>query len=82
MTTLHSTIATFTTSLSETFADMSRAISENGKARAQKAHLAHNIKVLSAFDPHLLDDIGMKDFNRLPKAEHEKLLLGTVKRTF
>ncbi len=76
MTTLHATIASFSTSLSDIFADMSRAAIQHDEAKLEKARLAEQIKAVSAFDAHLLDDIGLKDFHLLPLAEQERLLRG------
>jgi hypothetical protein len=80
MTTHQSVIATFTMSLSEIFANISRTAIQNFEAKRQKARLARDIEILSAFDPHMLDDIGMKNFNRLPMAQQENLLLKTIRR--
>ena len=48
-------------------------------SKAQKASLAKDIKLLSALDPHMLNDIGMKGFNRLTPAQQESVLLDTIK---
>jgi hypothetical protein len=79
MTTLQSPIATFTTPLSATFGEVSHAISQYFGARAQKARLAAELKALREMDPHMLNDIGMKGFNRLSPAEQEVLLLDAIK---
>jgi uncharacterized protein YjiS (DUF1127 family) len=80
MTTHHSTLADFTASLSEIFADFSRTLIRKGEARQRKARVAEQIKALSEFDPHLLDDIGLAGFNHLTATEQEKLLLGQTRR--
>jgi hypothetical protein len=75
MTMLHSTIATFSNSLSDIFAELSHAAVRHGEAKRHKTLVAQQIKALTALDPHLLDDIGLKGFHRLPLAEQERLLL-------
>jgi hypothetical protein len=80
MTTHQPVIATFTMSLSEIFANISRSAIQNFEAKQQKARLARDIEILSAFDPHMLDDIGMTNFDRLPMAQQENLLLKTIRR--
>lgn len=79
MTTHHSTIAKFTKPLSQTFASISRTTIQHFEVKAQRARLAHDIKSLSAVDPHILKDIGMEGFNRLPPALQESALLNWSK---
>jgi uncharacterized protein YjiS (DUF1127 family) len=79
MTTLLSPITTFTTPVSETFANISRATINYFEKRAQKSRLAHDMKLLQTMDTHMLKDIGLTGFNRLAQAEQESLLLETLK---
>ena len=75
MKTYHLTIVKFTKPLSETFASISRMTIQHFAAKAQRARLAHDIESLSAVDPHVLKDIGMDGFDRLPPALQERKLL-------
>jgi lipopolysaccharide export system protein LptC len=79
MTTHHTTIAKFTKPLSETFANISRTTIQHFEAKAQRARLVHDIKTLSAFDPHILKDIGMEGFDRLSPAQKESVFLNWSK---
>jgi hypothetical protein len=79
MTTLHSSISTFTSPLSDVFTKINHTMNQYFAAKAQKASLAKDIKLLSALDPHMLNDIGMKGFNRLTPAQQESVLLDTIK---
>ena len=74
MTTHDSTNAKFTKPLSETFANISRTACQYFEAKAQRARLAQCIKMLSELDPHILKDIGMEGFERLPPAQKERAL--------
>jgi hypothetical protein len=73
------TIVKFTKPLSKTFASISRTTIQHFEAKAQKARLAHDIESLSAVDPHILKDIGMDGFDRLPPALQESALLNWSK---
>jgi hypothetical protein len=79
MTTHQSTIAKFTKPLSETFAKISRATIQHFEIKAQRARLAHDIKTLSAFDPYMLNDIGMKGFKQLSPAQQERAIIDRIK---
>ena len=79
MTTHHSIIAKFTKPLSETFANISRTTIQHFEAKAQRARLAHDIKTLSAFDPYMLNDIGMKGFKQLSPAQQERAIIDRIK---
>ena len=79
MTTLLSPITTFTTPMSGTFSRVSRALNQYRAAKSQKACVAKHVKLLSVLDSHMLNDIGMKDFNRLAPVEQESVLLDTIK---
>jgi uncharacterized protein YjiS (DUF1127 family) len=81
MTTHNSTIAKFTKPLSETFAIISRTTIQYFEAKAQRTRLAQNIRTLSELDPHILNDIGMKGYNRLSPAQRERALLNRIKHT-
>jgi len=71
MTTHHSTIAKFTKPLSTTI--------QYFEAKAQRARLAHDIKTLSAFDPYILNDIGMRGFKQLSPAQQERAIIDRIK---
>ena len=75
MTTHHSTTAT---SFNRIFSSLARATTLYLEYRAQKARMANDMKLLLAMDSHLLNDIGLKGFNRLAPAQQESLLLGTI----
>lgn len=75
MTKGHLTIVRFTKPLSETIAGLSRATIQHIEAKTQRARLAHDIESLAAIDPHILKDIGMAGFDRLPPALQECVLL-------
>ena len=79
MTTLHSPIATFTIPMSGTFNRISRALDQYRAARSQNARVTKHVALLSVLDSHMLNDIGMKGFNRLSPAEQEGLLLDAIK---
>jgi hypothetical protein len=79
MTTHHSTIAKFTKPLSETFANISRTINQYFETKAQRARLAHDIKTLSAFDPYMLNEIGMQGFKQLSPAQQERAIIDRIK---
>jgi lipopolysaccharide export system protein LptC len=79
MTTHQSTIAKFTKPLSETFANISRTTIQHFEAKAQRARLAHDIKTLSAFDPCMLNDIGMKGFKQMSPAQQERAIIDRIK---
>jgi hypothetical protein len=75
MKTHHSTIVKFTKPVSETFASISRSTNQYFEAKAQRARLDYIIESLSAVDPHILKDMGMEGFDRLPPALQERALL-------
>jgi hypothetical protein len=77
MTTHHPT--KFTKPLSEMHSIISRTISRYFEAKAKGARLSHLIKSLSALDPHILKDIGMEGFDRLPPAQKERAFLNWSK---
>jgi hypothetical protein len=79
MTTHHSTAETFTTSLSGTFANISRATIQYFEHRARKARLANDMKLVLAMDPHMQSDVGLAGFSRLAPTQQESLLLDTIK---
>ena len=79
MTTLHSPISTFTTPVSETSNRISRALNQYCAARSEKVRVAKHVKLLSVLDSHMLNDIGMKGFNRLAPEQQESLLLDAIK---
>jgi lipopolysaccharide export system protein LptC len=79
MTTHHSTITKFTTPLSEIFASISRTTIQHFEAKAQRARLAYDIKTLTAFDPYLLNDIGMQGFKQLSPAQQERAIIDRIK---
>ena len=78
MTTHHSTAETFTTSLSEIFANVSRATSQYFEQRAQKARWANDLKLVLAMDPHMQSDIGLAGFSRLAPTQQVRLLRDTI----
>ncbi len=80
MTTIHSPIISFTMPMSTIFSRISRALSQYRAAKSQKAYLAKQIELLSELDSHMLSDIGMKGFNRLPTDQQESLLLDAIKQ--
>ena len=80
MTTLQSSITTFTTPMSEKFANVSFALAKYFERRAEKARMASDIKLLATLDPHMLNDIGMKGFNRLSPIQQESMLLEAIKQ--
>ncbi len=80
MKTYHLRIVKFTKPLSETFASISRTTIQHFEAKALRARLAHDIESLSAVDPHILKDIGMDGFDRLPPALQERALLNWRKQ--
>jgi hypothetical protein len=80
MTTFHSPISTFTSPLSDAFTKLNHTMNQYFAAKAQKASLAKEIKLLSGLDPHMLDDIGMKGYNRLTPADQESVLLDAIKQ--
>jgi hypothetical protein len=81
MKTHHLTIVKFTKPLSETYASISRTTNQYFEAKAQRARLDYIIKSLSAVDPHILKDIGMEGFDRLPPALQERALLNWSKHS-
>jgi hypothetical protein len=76
MTTLHSTNAT---SFDGIFSGIARAATQYLEHRALKARLASDMKLLLAMDSHMLNDIGMKGFNRLAPDQQESALLDAIK---
>jgi hypothetical protein len=78
MTTHHSTLASITKPLSGSFSNIARAATQYLEHRTQKARLANDMKLLLAMDSHMLNDIGLPDFNRLPPAQQETLLHETI----
>ena len=79
MTTLQSSITTFTTPMSGTFNRISHALNQYRAARSQKARVAKHVEMLSVLDSHMLNDIGMKGFNRLAPDQQESVLLVAIK---
>ena len=80
MTTLLAPITTFTLPLSGTFSRISITLNNYLAARSEKARLAGHVKLLAAMDPHMLNDIGLKNFNRLPMAQQQGALREAVKQ--
>ena len=80
MTMLLSPITTFTTPMSGTLHRISHALSHYHATRAQKARVAKHLKMLATLDTHMLNDVGMKDFNRLAPEQQERVLLDTLKQ--
>ena len=66
--------------MSETYNKISRALSHHHAVKSRKALVAKHVELLSVLDSHMLNDIGMKNFNGLAPAEQENLLLDTIKR--
>jgi hypothetical protein len=79
MTTLHSPIATFTIPMSGTFNRISRALDQYRAARSQNARVTKHVELLSVLDSHMLNDIGLKGFNRLAPDQQESVLLDAIK---
>jgi hypothetical protein len=79
MTTLLSPITTFTAPMSGTLSRISYALNQYRAVRSEKARLTKHVKLLAALEPHMLNDIGMKGFNRLAPDEQESVLLDTIK---
>jgi hypothetical protein len=79
MTTLHSPITNFSLPAVETFSRIFRALNQYRAVKSQKARLAKHVELLSGLDSHMLNDIGMKGFNRLAPAQQEIVLLDTIK---
>jgi hypothetical protein len=76
MTMQHTAIGSFTATFSDMMADIARAAAQRSAMKRRKASVAPHIKALSALEPRLLDDIGMKGFDKLAQPEQERLLLG------
>ena len=79
MTTLLSPITNFSTPMSGTFNRISHALNQYRVVKSQKACVAKHVKLLSVLDSHMLNDIGMKGFNRLAPAQQESVLLDAIK---
>jgi hypothetical protein len=79
MTTLFSPITNFSTPAVETFSKISRALNQYRAVKSQKARLSKHVELLSGLDSHMLNDIGMKGFNRLAPAQQEIMLLDVIK---
>ncbi len=79
MTTLLSNATTFTLPMSGTFTRISAALNHYLAAKSGKARLAVHVKHLAAMDPHMLNDIGLKNFNRLPLAQQKSVLVEASK---
>ncbi len=79
MTTLLAPTTTFITPLSETLSRISTTLNNYLAAKSEKARLAEHIKQLAAMDPHMLNDIGLKNFNRMPMAQQQSALLEASK---
>ena len=75
MVTLFLPLATLNSPISETF---TRATIKFFEKRVEKNRLAHVVKLLQTMDTHMLNDIGLKGFNRMAQAEQENLLLETL----
>ena len=75
MVTLFLPLATLNSPISETF---TRATIKFFEKRAEKTRLAHVVKSLRTMDTHMLNDIGLKGFNRMAQAEQENLFLETL----
>ena len=73
-------IMTLTTPIGEAFNRISHALSHYRAFRARKARVARHVKMLAELDTHMLNDVGMKDFNRLSREQQESLLLDTIKQ--
>ena len=78
MTMLISPIADFAIPAIEAFARISGSLNKYRAAKAQKARVAKHAKMLAELDTHMLNDIGLKGFNRLGAEEQESLLLNTI----
>ena len=69
MTVHHSPIAILTKPLSGICSCISRTTGHYIETKAQRVRLAQLNKVLSELDPHILKDIGMEGFDRLPPSQ-------------
>ena len=78
MTMFISPIADFAVPAIEAFARISSCLEKYRAAKAQKARVAKHAKMLAELDTHLLNDIGLRGFNRLAVEEQENLLLQTI----
>jgi hypothetical protein len=78
MTMQHTMIGTFTATFTDMLADIARASAQRAALKQRKARVATHIKALSALEPRLLDDIGLKGFDRLTPDAQESLLLGQI----
>ena len=79
MTTIHSPITSFTMPMSAAFSRISHALNQYRAAKSQKARVAKHAKMLAVLDTHMLNDVGMKGFNRLAPEQQESLLLDALK---
>ena len=78
MTIFISPITDFTTPAIEAFARISSSLDKYRVAKAQKARVAKHAKMLAELDTHMLNDIGLKGFDRLGAEEQASLLLDAI----
>lgn len=79
MTTHQPVITTFAAPNGASFTGIFYSITRYFELRLQRARLCNDLEVLRAMDFHMLNDIGLKGFNRLSPAEQERMLLEMIK---
>ena len=78
MTTHISSFADFANPAIEAFTRLSSSFKKYRAAKAQKIRVAKHARMFADLDTHMLNDIGLKGFNRLGADEQERLLLNTI----